>query len=105
MLTVKGKLIHGVQHEGAVHTEFEMREATVRDAINAVDKLIDAGDNLSSNNMVRIYTAADQLLSLGSLPKNEITASLLLDLPEDDLEPIFDAQDALVKKRKDAKKK
>lgn len=39
-------------------------------------------------------------MSLGGLPKDEITGELLLSLPEDDVEPIYNAQDELEKKRK-----
>lgn len=104
MLTHKGKLIHGIEIDGAVYVDFEMREATIRDAINAVDKLTEDGENLNSSNMVQLYMAAEQILSIGPVSKEAITAGLLLDLADDDLEPILDAQDEVAKKRKDAKK-
>jgi hypothetical protein len=97
MITEKGSLVFGVPSKvsgEAAHKDFVMRAATIADSIVAVEK---AGDN-PSYLRVRVHKAAEQMESLGSLAKEDITADLLLALPEEDLEPIFDAQDALEKK-------
>lgn len=96
MITVKGQLICGVEREGVKHRDFELRGATIADAIASVEK---AGHN-ASHLRLRIFKAAEQMASLGNLPKEEITGELLLSLPEDDVEPIYNAQDELEKKRK-----
>lgn len=101
MITVKEHLIFGVEHDGGTHKEFEMRAATISDAISAVEK---AGENASGLRL-RIFKAAEQLVYLGSVPLELITGELLLNLPEDDIEPIFAAQDAVEKKRKSSKSK
>ncbi len=103
MITVKGKLLHGVAVDGATHVDFEMREAKIRDVILASDKLINAGEDATSNLVARIYTAAEQLEKLGDLPKEQITGELLMNLSEDDIFPLIDAQDDLKKKRSNAK--
>lgn len=96
MITVKGQLICGIERDGVQQRDFELHAATIADAISAIEK---AGAG-ASHLKLRIYKAAEQLVSLGNLPKEEITGELLLSLPEDDVEPIYNAQDELEKKRK-----
>ncbi len=96
MITVNGKLICGIERDGAQHRDFELRAATIADAIASIEK---AGPN-ASHLKLRIFKAAEQMVSLGGLPKEEITGEFLLALPEDDVEPIYNAQDELEKKRK-----
>jgi len=103
MATVKGKLIVGVEVDGITHVDFEMRDATIRSAANAIDKANAAGENLSSYITMRMYKAAEQLVSLGTLPADKINAELLMGLDESDIEPILEAQDELEKKRKGLK--
>lgn len=95
-LTVKDSLIYGVERDGVQQRDFELRPATIADAIAAIER---AGPGVSHLRL-RIFKAAEQMVSLGSLPKEEITGELLLSLPEDDVEPIYAAQDELEKKRK-----
>lgn len=91
-LTVKGKLVFGIDS----HRDFELRAATIADAIAAIEK---AGAG-ASHLKLRIFKAAEQMVSLGNLPRETITGEFLLSLPEDDVEPIYTAQDELEKKRK-----
>lgn len=103
MASIKGSLIVGLALDGALHKSFEMRDPVIRDAINAIDKAFLEDENTNSALTIRIYKAAEQLESLGDLPKEKITGKLLMSLPEDDIEPLLEAQDALEKKRKGAK--
>lgn len=96
MITVNGSLSFGVERDGVVHRDFVMRAPTIADAILAIET---AGPE-SSNLRLRIFKAAVQIESLGTLDKQEITGDLLLMLPEDDIEPIFSAQDEVGKKQK-----
>jgi len=86
MITVDGNLVIGAEIDGVVHQAFSMRPATIADAIAAIDK---SGDRSSSNLTLRIFKIAEQIISLGTLDKSEITGELLLSLPEDDIEPLF----------------
>lgn len=95
-LNVKSKLVFGVEREGVTHRDFELRAATIADAIAAIEK---AGAG-ASHLRLRVFKAAEQMVSLGGVSKDEITGELLLSLPEDDVEPIYNAQDELEKKRK-----
>ncbi|MEO8343370.1 MAG: hypothetical protein ABI536_06080 [Gallionella sp.] len=96
MIKVNGKLVYGIERDGVVHQEFEMRGATIADAIAAIEKVGDSPSFLK----LRVFKAAEQMVSLGGVPKEEITGELLLSLPDDDVEPIYAAQDELEKKRK-----
>ncbi len=94
MITVSGDLIVGIQEDGVWHTQFTMRQATIGDAISAIEK---AGPT-SSNLMLRIYKAAEQIEQIHGI--TEITGELLLSLSDEDITPILDAQDDLEKKLK-----
>lgn len=94
-----GQLNFGADVDGVNHKRFVMRAATIGDAIAAIEKVGDAPSNLK----LRIYKAAEQMLSLGTLDKSAITGELLMQLDEEDIEPIFNAQDAIEKKRKGLK--
>lgn len=96
MITVSGQLVCGIERDGTLHRNFELRAATIADAIASIEK---AGPG-ASHLKLRVYKAAEQMVSLGGLPKEDITGEFLLSLPEDDVEPIFNAQDELEKKQK-----
>lgn len=96
----KGELTVGIEIDGVTHSRFEMREATIRDSINAIDKRNTAGEDAGSYLTLQMYQAAEQLESLGDLSKDKITAELLLSLPEDDIEPLLNALEEVKKKPK-----
>lgn len=96
MIKENGTLAFGVERDGIMHRDFVMRAPTIADAISAIET---AGPE-SSNLRLRIFKAASQIDSLGTLDKSEITGELLMSLPEDDIEPILSAQDEVAKKQK-----
>lgn len=105
-ITVEADLVHGYEDsQGKVHTHFVMTEPTIRNEVDAMDKLTRDGQASETDLTFSIYLAAEQIESLGSLKKEMITADLLLELPQDDLIPIFAAQVDVKKKRLDSKKK
>lgn len=99
MISVDGKLVIGADIGGEMHKAFSMRPATIADVVAAIEK---SGDQ-SSNLKLRIFKAAEQMISLGTLNKSEITGELLLSLAEEDIEPLFAKQDEVEKKRKGSK--
>lgn len=103
MNTQKGELIVGIEIDGITHKEFEMRNATIRDAISSINKAHANGEDTNSYLTRRLYKAAEQLVSLGSLPADKVNAELLLSLNESDFDPILNAQDELEKKLKGLK--
>lgn len=96
MVTVNGTLVFGIERDGVLHRDFVMRAPTIADAITAIE----AAGPESSNLRLRIFKAASQIESLGALDKQDITGEFLLALPEDDIEPILNAQDEAAKKQK-----
>ncbi|KUG24575.1 hypothetical protein ASZ90_005605 [hydrocarbon metagenome] len=81
MITEKFKLPDGIEYEGKIHREVELRPQKVGDSINALE------DERAQTNEAYLGLAvlARQIISLGSIPKDKITAELLMDLSEDDM--------------------
>lgn len=105
-VTVEGDLVCGfTDKDGVVHTHFVMAEPTIRNELDAMDKLTKDGQAAETDMTFSIYLAAEQMQSLGTVKKEDITADLLLDLPQDDLIPLFAAQVEVKKKRLDIRKK
>lgn len=95
MLTEKGRLQYGIEHDGQLHYDFEVRLPKVADNINALESVGGASG-------LRVETSifASVLVSLGTIPKEQITYKLLAEglLPED-YDAINDAVNRLKKKR------
>lgn len=104
MLTVKGKFAIGIEVDGVIHTEFELRETTIRDGLSYIKKMKQNGEDTEDDLAIAVYKGAEQMTKLGTLPVEKITAELLLQLNEEDFMPLIDKQDELVKKRKSLKK-
>lgn len=98
MITVEGELIQGIERDGVWETQFTMRQATIRDAISAIEK---AGPE-PSNIRLLIYKAAEQIEHIGAI--TTIDGALLLALADVDIEPILAAQEELEKKLPGLKK-
>lgn len=98
MITAENNLEFGIERDGVWHTRFTMREATVADAIAAVEKAPEGAKNLT----LRIYKAAEQIDRIGEI--TEIDGELLMGLADDDIHPILNAQDEIEKKRKRLKR-
>jgi len=84
MITEKITLPDGIVFEGATHRDMEIRPQKIRDSVDALE------DERAQNNNAYLGVAvlAGQVLSLGSIPKERITAELLLELSEDDMAEI-----------------
>jgi hypothetical protein len=97
MITQTGKLTYGVEVDGVVHTEFEMRLPTIADNIAAVEKV-----GLGSNLKVHVAMMAHTLVKLGTLPPENITYELLTSgLVDDDFDVLAAAEQTLKKKRRE----
>jgi phage FluMu protein gp41 len=93
MITTKGKLKVGLEFAGKTHVEFTIRAPKVKDTIEATAE-VGEGDNLKF--MLAAYSR--QLISLGDIPKENITSALLADLYDVDLAVIQEASQNLEKK-------
>lgn len=91
MITHKGKLPIGIEVDGVVHREFELRPQLVRDSIEVLkDERAQQDDGLFG-----LALLAHQVVSLGTLPKERITVDLLLDAYDADMKVMMGAADAL----------
>jgi hypothetical protein len=95
--TTKGILPIGIEVDGVLHRDFELRGATVMDNIEVTDELIDAGE---TPDQLRVSTAmmARQLISLGTLTKAQTTTALVRSLHITDWNKLDSESAALEKK-------
>lgn len=96
MITVTGTLVHGIEVDGVAHKDFELRAATIGDAVAAIEE---AGADASFLR-VKVHKMARCLLRVGTLKAGEVTPAMLLALPEEDFGPLNIALDATEKKPK-----
>lgn len=94
--TVVGSLEFGIEHNGCLHYEFEMRLPTVGDNIEA---LLRHGSESAMRVGLEMY--ARSLVRLGTIPTDQITYELLAaGLVDDDYDVIEGAAQELKKKQK-----
>jgi hypothetical protein len=87
MITEKRTLIIGVAYNGQMHTELEVRPRLVKDLVAA------SGSPLveQNKNNYEICCLAGQIVKLGEIPIEEITAELLLEMYADDFDVLSEA--------------
>ncbi|MGD0278343.1 MAG: hypothetical protein ABSC11_03450 [Smithella sp.] len=99
MFTEKGTLPNGVEFNGVTHRDFEIREQIVADSINVFDDPEQAERAMKNQLYANLCVTANMFLSLGTIPKKEITADLLMDALQEDQNEISDAEKRLAIKR------
>lgn len=95
MITQTGTLKFGVEFEGAVHTDFELRLPMISDNIDALEE-VGAGSNLK----VHVAIMARTLLRLGTIAPDKITYELLSKNMIDDDFDVLAAEEKALKKRR-----
>ena len=91
-MTEKGVLAVGVEYEGAVHRDFEIRPQLVRDSVKAMEE----DERAASNEIyLGICVLARRITRLGGIPKEKITPSVLMDMHAADLAAISEASGRL----------
>jgi phage FluMu protein gp41 len=100
MLTEKGTLPVGLEHNGITHKDFEIREQLVRDSVTVFDDPFRAKRAEKNDSFMGLCILAGQLLTLGSIPKEEITPELLLDMTQSDINELSAAARRLEERRK-----
>lgn len=93
--TQTGTLEYGVQFNGEIHRDFEIRLQTVGDEIDVVQEV--GGDIIDAN--FTVHLLARTLLSLGTIPQEEISPELLKECL------IYEDYNTLLKAARGAKKK
>jgi hypothetical protein len=104
-LTEKGSLDFGVEYpadSGERHYDFEIRLGTIGDTIAAYEDPAILGGCVS-NMRVNVAVLANCIVSLGTIPKESITAGLLDTAIDSDYDVLTVAQESLKKKLKDLK--
>jgi len=91
MLTEKGTLPVGVEFEGKVHQEFELREQLVSDMVDVFDNEKNAERAQKNAQFFSACLLTGRLTKLGDIPKEQITVDLLLGMNFNDYGLIIDA--------------
>jgi phage FluMu protein gp41 len=81
---MKGTLPIGIEYDGQIHRDFEVRPRKVSDSIEASADPDVSGDD----SLLGLGILSRQIVSIGSIPKEQITWKLLYDSWEDDLKEI-----------------
>jgi hypothetical protein len=82
----KGILPVGIEVDGVLHREFELRPQKVRDSIEALQDERAASDE----SWLGLVMQCRQLVKLGTLSADQITPELLLDLYEVDMQTLME---------------
>ena len=94
-MTQSDKLVYGVEYEGTIHFDFELRLPMVADNIAALEEV-----GAQSNLRVNTAMYARCITKLGTIPQGEITYALLSNnLVDDDYDVLHAAVAELKKKR------
>lgn len=84
MITEKFTLLDGIEFGGKTHRDIEMRPRKVGDSVNALEN-----ERAQTNEAyMGLVILAAQIIALGDIPKDQITADLLMDITDDDMTEI-----------------
>lgn len=100
MITEKGTLPNGVEYQGEIHRDFEIRPQIVADSINVFDDPVRASKAEKNSLYANLCITANMIISLGTIPKENITPDLLMGMLQEDLNEIALAEVRLAAKRK-----
>lgn len=100
-VTVTGVLPVGIEYQGELHREFEVRPQKGRDVVDAIDTL--PADKAQSKPYLGLAIQARQIVRLGTIPAAAITADLLGDAWTADLGALDAALEEAEKKLHGAK--
>lgn len=102
-MKASGQLLYGVPHGDVIHYDYTVTVPVIRHtvaALAATNEAFGETDSPEAQMYYRVATMAEALQTLGDLPKEEITADLLLDgLTDDDMD-ILDAELTGLKKKR-----
>lgn len=87
MITEKRTLKIGVEYNGQIHRELEVRPRLVKDLVSAGSSpLVE-----QNKNTYELCCLAAQIVRLGDIPAEEITGELLLEMHADDFDVLAEA--------------
>lgn len=102
-MTEQGLLVFGVAVGEVIHREFSIRLPVVKDTITALTDTQDSQgttEGPAAQLYYKVAIIASALISLGNIPKEDITTELLLNELTDDDFDIIDAHIAAIKKKR-----
>lgn len=102
-MKASGQLLYGVPHGDAIHYDYTVTVPVIRHTIAALAATTEAMGESESPAASMYYKAAlmaEVIESLGDLPKEAITAELLLDGVMDDDMDLLDAELSGLKKKR-----
>jgi len=99
-MTENGTLPCGVEYDGRIHRDYEIREQRVRDMVAVYDdpKVAIRAENNAT--FLGLCILAGQIVKLGTIPKEAITPELLLDMAQVDCNELSEASKRLEERRK-----
>ena len=84
MLTEKGTLPVGVEFDGKIYRNFEIRPQLQRDTIDLFDDPETGERALKNMQFYGLCIVAGQIISIGDIPKEKITPDMVMEMwPED----------------------
>ena len=96
-LTMQDQLLYGLEYEGVLHKDVELRLPTIADNIAALEEV-----GPTSNIRLQVAMWARSMVKLGGVPVEQINTELLLTLVDEDFDVLTDLADRLKKKRRAA---
>lgn len=102
-MTEQGLLVFGVAVGDVIHREFSIRLPVVKDTITALTDTQGyqgTTEGPAAQLYYKVAIIASALISLGNMPKEDITTELLLNELTDDDFDIIDAHIAAIKKKR-----
>lgn len=103
MITEKRMLLIGIEHNGRVHRDLEIRSRLVKDLVAAGAS--DLVTQQKPGNHYEICCLAEQIVKLGDIPKKEITGELLLEMDSDDFDVLSEAAEKVRQRTYDFREK
>ena len=93
-ITIDGKLLFGLERDGVYHKEFTLRVPTMEEVETALEE---AGPDASAPRIARCKWG-QCMTRLGNIPREEINAELLAELPAYDYGTLEATEAELLKK-------
>lgn len=99
MMTERDQLLYGIEYEGTLHYDVEMRIMTIQDNIAAIEEVGPQSGMRITDSMMR-----RAIVRVGTIPQDALTLDLLrAELADEEYDVLTDLQERIKKKRRRAK--
>lgn len=100
MLTVTGKLPNGIEFNGQVHSDFELREQMVADTVEILESAEHGHRANTGDYYFNVCVMAKRLVRLGEIPTDAITPDFVMGMTQEDFNELSLASKRLSEKRR-----